>query len=41
MDVIDQVRRLMVDCTVEEKRLILIEVDKWISLEEASHQMQQ
>jgi hypothetical protein len=37
MDVVDLIRRAMIDCTVEEKRLILTEVDRWISAEEASH----
>ena len=41
VDVVDQIRRAMIDCTVEEKRLILTEVDRWISVEEASHQTQQ
>jgi hypothetical protein len=40
-DAVDQIRRLLIDCTVQEKRLVLIEVDKWVSLEEASDQTQQ
>jgi hypothetical protein len=37
MAVVDQIRRLLIDCTVEEKRLILIEVDKCVAMEETSH----
>jgi hypothetical protein len=35
--VVDEVRRLLVDCTVEEKRRVLVELDRWVTLEEASH----
>jgi hypothetical protein len=34
--VVDGVRRLLVDCTVEEKRRVLVELDRWVTLEEAS-----
>jgi hypothetical protein len=34
---VDEVRRLLVDCTVEEKRRVLVELDRWVTLEEASH----
>ncbi len=30
-------RRLLVDCTVEEKRRVVHELDRWVRLEEASH----
>jgi hypothetical protein len=34
---VDEVRRLLADCTVEEKRRVLVELDRWVMLEEASH----
>jgi hypothetical protein len=41
LDVVDQIRRAMIDLTVEQKRLVVIEVDRWVAMEEASHQPQQ
>jgi hypothetical protein len=40
-NVVDAVWRLLVDLTVEEKRLATDELNKWVTLEEASHQMPQ
>jgi hypothetical protein len=37
MNVVDACRRAMIDLTVEEKRLVLTEVDKWVSYEESGH----
>ncbi len=41
MNTVDQVRRMLLDMTVEEKRLVMTELDRWISMEEASHVPQQ
>jgi hypothetical protein len=30
--VVDEVRRLLADCTVEEKRRVLVELDRWVTL---------
>jgi hypothetical protein len=35
--VVDQVRRLMTDFIIEQKCLVVIEIDRWVSLEEATH----
>ena len=37
MNTVDQVRRMLLDYKVEEKRLVLVELDRWISLEESTH----
>ena len=31
---VDQIRRLIIDCTVEEKRLVVDAVNVWVSYEE-------
>ena len=36
-DLTAKILRLLVDTVVEQKRAILVELDRWISLEEASH----
>jgi hypothetical protein len=36
LNIVDAIRRMLIDLPVERKRLVLEEVDKWISLEEAS-----
>ena len=37
LNIIDAIRRMLIDLPVERKRLVVEEIDKWISLEEASH----
>ena len=34
---VDQIRRLIIDCTVEEKRLVVDAVNVWVSYEESGH----
>ena len=34
---VDQIRRLIIDCTVEEKRAVVDAVNVWVSYEEAGH----
>ena len=36
-DLVDRIRRLLADSTVEEKRLVIDAVDVWVSYEEAGH----
>lgn len=40
-DPVDACRRALIDLRVEDKRLALIEVDKWVSLEEAGTETRQ
>lgn len=35
LNMVDAIRRMLIDLPVERKRLVLDEVDKWISLEES------
>jgi hypothetical protein len=37
LNFVDAIRRMLIDLPVERKRLVLDEVDKWISLEESGH----
>lgn len=36
-DVVARTMRAMVDMVVEDKRRTVIELDRWVSMEEASH----
>jgi hypothetical protein len=36
-DLTAKIMRLLIDMVPEQKRAVWVEVDKWISLEEASH----
>ena len=36
-DAVAKIMRLLVDMTVEDKRRVVVELDRWTSLEESTH----
>ena len=40
-DIVAKIMARLADCTIEQKLAVLLELDRWISMEQASHFSQQ